>query len=272
MNESASLTYRLVNKIHNWTQVWLKRKPLQEPDVSETNWENLVLIYQPGKVGSTTYYESVKRVWEGQVIKTHSFQDRPDHTPSMHALVTLNKTGRLPKVNIITGIREPVGRNLSAFFQNLHKFHAIVFDDPPFSTKELWDLTMRSRKPFRLLNWFDVELNEYFGIDVYKKKLKSEGYQIYENENARVLLLKHDIPDNRKSELIGEFLGLTDFVLTSRENIGSTKWYAAEYESFKSDGLPKWYVDEMLDSKYAKHFYANQREALKNKWTRDGQD
>lgn len=263
-----SIIERLVKKVHDWTLQWLENHDgSQCYSQGSAGWENAVLIYQPGKVGSTTFETSLLSVWNGPIVHLHSFQYEQEYPAVKKQLIKLHTSGALPKVHIITSIREPIGRNLSAFFQNLTKFNAIAFDGRPFTTEELLGLTMQSHKAQRILNWFDDELKEHFWIDVYTKKLEPEGYQLYENDKARVLLMKHDIADAKKERFIGQFLNLSNFHLQPRKNVGSTKWYADEYERCKDRGFPEWYVSQMLDSKYARHFYGDEISTLSEKWT-----
>lgn len=262
------ITKWIVKKVHNWTSQWLEDKKEIPPFSQGTDgWDKGVLIYQPGKVGSTTFHRSLLPIWNGPIVHLHSFQHEQEYSPVKNQLINLYKSGELPKVNIITCVREPIGRNLSAFFQNLGKFNSIAFDGQPFTTEELLELTLRSRKVHRILNWFDDELNEYFGIDVYEKSLNPEGFQFYENDKARVLLMKHDIPDHLKADCIGEFCEIPNFTLQTPKNTASSKWYFDEYQAIKNRGFPKWYVTQMLESKYAEHFYSDDIPALKEKWT-----
>lgn len=262
------ITHRLINKAHKWTSKWLEKKKEQPADSQGADgWDNAILLYQPGKVASTTFHASLLPVWKGPIVHLHSFRYDQKYPPLKTRLVELYDSKQLPKVNIITSIREPIGRNLSAFFQNLNKFNAISFDGVPFTTEELLGLTIRSHKVTRILNWFDDELKEHFGIDVYEKNLNSEGFQLYENHKARVLLMKHDLPDLTKADLIGKFLNVSDFKLKTQKNRGESKWYGDEYQKFKKRGFPEWYVSQMLESKYAKHFYGAEIPALKEKWT-----
>lgn len=231
------------------------------------DWTKTILVYQPGKVASTTIYNELKRRHSGPVIHMHTFNDDQHLDYIKGDFLRLHQFNKLPKIKIITLIREPVGRNLSAFFQNLKQFNQVKFDGVPFSQEELLTLYIRSEKASFILNWFDQELLENFGINVYAKPFPDKGFITLENNKAEVLIMKHSLQDAEKSHLVREFTGINDFTIEYRENISSKKTYALELDHWKKVGFPKWYVRKMLNSKYAQHFYDKELIELSTRWT-----
>jgi hypothetical protein len=197
----------------------------------------------------------------------HTLNDDQNISDVKREFSRLHQLNKLPKIKIITLVREPIGRNLSAFYQNLNKLNQIKFDGVPFLTEELWELYMKSGKASFILNWFDQELSKNFGIDAYSKPFPECGFTTFENEKAEVLLMKHSLDDVEKSQLIGEFTGLNNFTLGHQKNTSAQKWYGRDYEHAKKSGFPRWYVHKMLDSKYTKHFYLNDIPELSKRWT-----
>lgn len=235
--------------------------------IDSIDWTKTILIYQPGKVASTTIYHELKRVHPGPVIHMHTLNDDQNIDDVKRAFSRLHELQALPRVKIITLIREPIGRNLSAFFQNLKKFNQIKFDGVPFSTEELWDLYMRSEKASFILNWFDLELFENFGIDAFGTPFPDCGFVRLENDKAEVLIMKHTLHDEEKSQLVSEFTGINNFTIGYQKNISSQKWYAPDLDRAKKNGFPNWYVRKMLESKYAQHFYKKDLVNLSQRWT-----
>lgn len=86
------------------------------------DWNNAILVYQPGKVASSSIKKALDKVYKGPVVHLHSFErDHGEHSLNRERK-NLRQKGDLPKVKIISLVRDPLSRNLSAFFQNLHKF------------------------------------------------------------------------------------------------------------------------------------------------------
>lgn len=235
--------------------------------IESIDWTKTILIYQPGKVASSTITNELKRAHPGPVIHMHTLNDDQNIDDVKRAFSRLHELKALPRIKIITLIREPIGRNLSAFFQNLHKFNQIKFDGVPFSKEELWDLYMRSEKASFILNWFDLELFKNFGIDAYSKPFPECGFITLENDKAEVLIIKHSLHDDEKSRLVAEFTGISNFAIEHQKNLSSQKWYATDLDRWKKNGFPKWYVRKMLGAKYAQHFYDKDLVNLSKRWT-----
>jgi|SRR5690606_2252081 len=106
-----------------------------------------ILIYQMGKVGSSSIYASLKAKGVPKVFHLHRMN--PETTQKMKRtfleqnLLAQFRTEQLfetiyrkaiqrrKKVKIITLVREPISRNISAFFENLtyRLDHGISVDD-----------------------------------------------------------------------------------------------------------------------------------------------
>ncbi len=80
--------------------------------------------------------------------------------------------------------------------------------------------------------------------------------------------MRHDLNDSLKEKCIAEFLGIESFCLTGA-NKASSKEYAKVYKEFLSSiKLSSEYVERMLSSKYARHFYSTEElSALSKRWT-----
>ena len=119
------------------------------------------------------------------------------------------------------------------------------------------------------LDWFDDEMKATTGMDVYSQPFPTdEGHVTLEAEPFRLLVMRHDLPDESKQQCIRNFLSDDSFQL-SRHNEASAKSYSESYKSFiKRITIPESYAERMLGSKYAKHFYSEQeREELFARWT-----
>ncbi|MCK7580750.1 MAG: putative capsular polysaccharide synthesis family protein [Chromatiales bacterium] len=84
-----------------------------------------------------------------------------------------------------------------------------------------------------------------------------------------ILIMRHDLPDNQKATCLSEFLDHPDMRIV-RDNLSENKSYHDCYREFqKAIRLSPEYVEEMLESKYARHFFPDEeRELLRRRWLR----
>lgn len=193
-------------------------------------------------------------VWEGQYLSGR-----------------LNEaTERGVRHDVVTLVRDPVARNVSAFFQNLLLF--FNFDhERELQTRPVAEVAADMRRLYldhyvqgqpRILHdgdpltWLDDELKAVFGIDVYSVPFpKSEGFRLYESAEARVLLLRVEDLKRSAAPAFKAFLDLDDFTLP-RSNAAQDKDYAALYAAFlEGISFPADYLERMYGSKMARHFY-----------------
>ena len=79
-----------------------------------------VLVYQPGKVGSSSIYKSIKKIGL-DVIHLHrlgyneTFLGKEIKDSYIHIL---NEIRNKKRIRIITGVREPIARDISSFMHN----------------------------------------------------------------------------------------------------------------------------------------------------------
>lgn len=171
----------------------------------------------------------------------------------------------IPKLEIITAIREPIGLTLSSTFEN----HARFVSSLEWLTLDICREAVRRPRMFNSIDdWFDTELKASTGLDVFAERFQPEkGYQVYENRFARVLLYRFEalpaVPG-----ILSEFLGTPVPALVSR-NLGSSKAYAAAYQFMKQHlRFPPEFVAERYSTRLMRHFYSeSERGALHERWS-----
>jgi len=212
-----------------------------------------VLIYQMGKVASKSVFKSLSHQYSGVVLHAHYFN-------SNHADWRIRRLyhwviEEAMPLNVISLTREPIGRNVSAFFQNFERDTGVPYNDANFSHEELKTIFLTKFKHEIPLKWFDKNINENFGIDVYANSFPKCGYAEYSHKNIRLLVMRSEIGDNEKVKVLRDFLKLTEFQIINR-NISEEKEYALGYKDFRKNvKLPCDYIDKMCKSKYFKYFY-----------------
>lgn len=227
-----------------------------------------VLVFQVGKVGSSTVYYSLKAAGiacehvhriapEG--IARVADERRRKGLPVKDERVGLALNDRIRrsdgKVRIVTMVREPVSRNISAFFQNLTDYYG----ERPLEAISVDEAIRRFMEEYPhhvILNWFDSEFEPVTGISLFDHPFPAGTQWMIVNEGRfEILVLRVEAPDDVKKEALERFLRLDSLELV-RANVGGIKDYARLYEDFRRHiSLPAEYLDRMLDSKYARHFY-----------------
>ncbi|WP_052597331.1 putative capsular polysaccharide synthesis family protein [Aureispira sp. CCB-QB1] len=242
-----------------------------------------IVIYSMGKVGSLSLYHSIRSHSNSPIFHIHSLNQRridweyktcrakgwwPD-SKNTGALIYNKKIQPNQPTSIITTIREPIERNVSAFFEVFRYYNnmdASNYDNDVSLLQEQFLQLVPHDYP---LNWLDDELKMMLEIDVFATNFDTQKkYKEYQRGNFELLLMRVDLPDAKKEKRLKEFLNIPNLKL-ERHNIGAQKDYAHLYHTFKTSlRLPKNYVEQMLDSKYCRHFYSQEeRHSLFKKWT-----
>jgi len=245
-----------------------------------------VFVYQMGKVGSSAIEEGLR---EGGVSVRHlhsiggDFSDQFRFRRAGRSLIArlrrrlegsmqgllLNVPNR--RVKVITLTREPISRNISAFFQ---AFRKIMWDYREFDSRHeagggqvLVDAFYQFVQQETPMLWFDQEIRRRLGIDVFQHPFNHEqGWIQISQGNVDLLLLRmEDL--SRCESVIGSFVGLPGFKLKN-DNCGERKWYAPLYRSFRSHFSP---APELLArlyaTRYMRHFYsAKEIAAFRDRW------
>lgn len=271
-----------------------------------------------GKVGSTSVVSALQRIFPAQRIhQTHLLSDEgvlrgmewwldqpnaprvkvPDH------LLASIELGRQLADGVDSAdwyllclVREPVGRNVSAFFQDLHRQW---LPHLPATSREICTRVLKgsadpTEAEFRALlsdlsdvfenkfphgwydRWFDEEMRDVFGIDVFAGEFPTDrGFQIYRNGTVRMLLLRIEDLPQVFDVAVREWLDGSPFATVAlppwreeRANDAGAKRYADLYRAFLDARLVS---PEILatvgDSRTARHFYTPaERAEFRSRW------
>ncbi len=244
-----------------------------------------VVIHQFGKVGSKSIDYSLKRLKRWPVYQTHILDPDARYFHSENPEPPAGKRRIPPHIqrartvrftyldknrplSVITPVREPISRNVSAFFQNMHRFPQLKECRVDREMDRFLEVFLNDYQHDEALQWFDNQYRKPFGLDIFEYPFPHEkGYQIIDHPPHRFLLFRSECDDQYKSAVIGEFLQV-DPVPICRKNESLDKEYAKDYRQFRDRlVLPMSYIDGMLSSPLAVHFYSEQeREAVRIKW------
>lgn len=257
VSQSANKTM-LEKKISDVTNAWIEHleKVVTVP---------LCLTYTMGKVGSSAIHKSLK-MSNIPTLHLHTMQQdvidkairddrmRPNYFASIVArklLKYLSDNKQIERVKVITLVRRPAERNLSAFFQNASKFGIT----PNTDENEAFRIFIEKYHHHIPNRWFDDEIKKYLGLDVYKEKFCRES-KFIGGQGMPLLLLESSLSNNIKTDLLSQFLGVKVSELQF-ENVASDKPIAKLYGATKRLlCTDQNYKTQMENTKYFNHFYA----------------
>ena len=241
-----------------------------------------ILVYQMGKVGSAGIYHSLQAAGI-ETVHLHYFQPWNNSIPEneykeyqdlLHQIIS-----KKDKIKIITLVRDPRLRDISAFFQQMpnpadkmyQEFSGSLMD----SVLEILYTWISSKNSFlgnsglhidiekkaltenkvSVFSWFDMELKEVFDIDIYQYPFdRDKGYSVICKDNIECLVLELEKLDSCH-DIIRKFIGRKDLLIQS-DNIGSEKEYGYLYREIKENIIiPQELIDFYYNDIGVRHFY-----------------
>ena len=248
-----------------------------------------VLVYQMGKVGSTSIHAALAEREEFDVFHIHTLRESqisalsevasaanlpiPGHIQEAQSVLD---SGVLKRnvVKIITMVREPLNRNISDLFENFLPEDVAAGRGTgsavQTAVEDLQQFFLNTYNHKNAMSWFDREFLVSTGIDVYGSKCNSRGrFRPMREKNLEVLILRCEDPDAYKAKAVEKFLELDRGQLEfGRENVGSLKPYAAVYEAFRESlKIPPELSQIYRESKLGNHFYTSEEQiSLRRKY------
>lgn len=211
--------------------------------------DEIILVYQPGKVASSSIYKSIQN-YGHNVLHCHILADIRDNEDDLHKILNM-KSGK-----IICLVRDPVARRLSEMWQNMMTRTRYAIDaDFNEVEKYYFDCAFENIE-FR---WFENEMKKTFNLDVFDHWFdKDKGYSIIKQENIELLLMKMEKLDKLEN-VIGSFLGIENFQLQN-DNMGEGKSYRFAMEEYKKYfSISQERLEEIYKKNdYMRHFYSDQ--------------
>lgn len=210
--------------------------------------ENRILIYQMGKVGSTSLERSIPGA-----VQLHSLYGRPPchlHEKKLRESVVGRvwimfrdafsrfAINRRPRIRIITLIRNPLDRNISMFFQDLVFWVREYVENYKPDTREegddfLIEAFYKTFDHYYFERWFDNELKRFTGIDLLDvASEQSEVFRVQKGKFDILFLRMETLASGEAEALLEEYCG--ERIHLTTDNAGENKWYADVYRRVKS--------------------------------------
>ncbi len=260
------------------------------------------LLHQVGKVASQTLEARIRRATgnSGRVERHHFLSEHGlAHLEAICNLPGIERDGadsvmqqvavarsvrqdimrREPgRIDVITGIREPLKLAIAAFFQNLPIYCPWVDYNPDASVKmaaalieffkdqfdrmllrkpastfqeALLDLKLRGPEP-----WFEQEFKAFYGIDVHDLPMSgTDPFVTFKDGRFRFLLYR---TEHLPSAIVGllEAIGLPGGGSLENVNVGAAKGYTHLYSAFLAHfETTSSMEDYYLGSRFYKKFY-----------------
>jgi len=247
-----------------------------------------VIVLTPGKVGSSSVYYTIRKATNHPTFHIHLLSKRGIarstrlHIASdrksrpLHLIVSKLLEKKLKdyrkKIFVITIVREPVSREISSFFQNTEMYKSTLenrkLEIDTNKAKALLQEKLESNMIKGLEQWFEQEIKENFGIDIFSKPFnEKEKYIIFKQEKVSLLLIRMEDLNTIFSKAIKKFLNLERKLELQNSNVGDNKYYAESYNQIKSDlKFAPEKIEEIISSQYFQHFYKQREDDIKNKW------
>lgn len=240
-----------------------------------------MVVHQMGKVGSTAVFKALRNVEGVRVLFTHLLQRDvlaryvgrkrgegvalPDHVREARELWRLIRTTDRP-IDVVTSVRDPIARNVSAMFQNL----PLELAGEP-TTEKVRALIRRflHSYPHSLPTWWiQQHVEEALGVPVFDGSFDRERKeQFVEHGRFRVLALRAEDCQADRARSICERLGI-DGLRLQRANVGTEKAYGAMYRAFVREfEPPEWLIEKCYRSEMCRHFYSEEEIArFRSRW------
>lgn len=227
-----------------------------------------IMVLQPGKVGSCSVVKSICGK-ERRLMHVHHLGFPSDVLQESYKgvweMALKNMTGK--RLKVIAGVREPIGRDISAFFQMFSEGNEIFRrGDWILGTGDLYqgfgqyeDMIVRHNyEPWRngILGvwgdeflWFDEEIKKLWGIDIYEYPFDREkGYSVIRCGGIELFLYKSE-KLNEVTEELHRFVSGSPAPHFASVNLAETSWRNEAYQEFQKNVL--------LDPAYVNHYYQN---------------
>ncbi len=249
----------------------------------ENDNKTITLIYQVGKVGSSSIFQSLKELNIENLYQVHNIakaeellnkENRLGYKNGMHhfedglKVKALLEEKKFDKIKIIVGVREPISRWISDIFQNLdERYSFLLGNHGEVDIKKTIEYINSTLYDEDFMHWFEDELLKTFNINLFDFKFdKQKGYSIINDNNVEVFIYKLEKLDSLEVKL-KDFLEVDNFSLIKANNTNDksrSEFYSLikTYLNFDLNFLKEYYSQKLIT-----HFYSQEEiEGFIKRW------
>lgn len=235
-----------------------------------------VVIYSNGHTGTMALKGDLRRAGAFAFKIEHAAElDKYTGSPRSSHFVKRHIFAAERPATTITYVREPVSLMISWFFSKLRHIpgakEAATSADLPALQDIFITQYLTSHRGERDLQWFDIEFNRTFNVNVYDFSFDTEAqWSLFTHGPFRSIIMRTELQDEQKAAILREQLDLPQLTLT-RGNTREEKPHAKLYEEFKQSlVLPETIFNKIYFSQYARHFVNEaERAAARARWGED---
>lgn len=263
-----------------------------------------VLVYQMGKVGSTSVWETLTRsALPNPLYKVHYLSDQGIEEGGSVFSHLLGVPGTLPHSDavrevrarlaaepgqpwkVVSLVRDPIARDVSSFVQIVHFVHPELtqptVQEARIARAAAMQFLMYREAESYHSRWFDMEVRQMFGIDVFDTPFDHEHKRLHVSRgNVDLMVLRLEDLDATLPANLAWFLGVPE------ENIRSTYASSRHPEKIapaydrdiyrrivRQVRVPRSRSKPVYESRFARHFYtADEIDRFAARWAGDEQE
>jgi len=216
-----------------------------------------ILVYQMGKVASVSIQVALRK--KGlRTTHAHWMNNEEGEFPtSKKSLIKEIQEGTRGRWKVITPIREPMSRNISAFFQKIEDYWP-AYRTYEFDPKMIEAFIEKYNHRWPHI-WFHTELISVFEIDIFKQFFfPEEGYGIYKADYGDILIIRVEDLDKLSEKVFEEFLGVSGVEMV-KTNTAMRNRLAQMYLDFQEHAkFSEEFLNEVYGDIYARHFWSEE--------------
>lgn len=242
----------------------------------------IVIIYQMGKVASSSIYDALKNRSDCCAFHTHTLSRSniearklrtndsffsPDKRYRVSDALSKQVIQAPHPSKIITLIREPFERNISAFFENAKSVHQQKQTDDQFINQLIQEY-LNTTNHLLPEEWYQNEFFNALGINIFEHSFDpAYGWATIQQGPHDVLILRTTLSDEEKSKRVGDFLNIEDITMP-RSNQTGDKALKNTYQRFKSSIVfPDSIGHSILQSRFTQHFFTpTEIDTMQQRW------
>lgn len=238
-----------------------------------------ILVYQMGKVGSSTIYRALQQAalpnrvlhlhfLSDDLVKYREFQLKAGNYPLPYHIYLGESVQRIIRkksqisCKIISLVRDPIAFVVSNLFHNPQFAQENLLDrsgmmDVAKTGQYLTNILEKENTFDYVYNWFDRELKTVFDIDVFSRPFpREDGYAVYHHNTVAALIIRLEDLSNKGSEVLTRFLATPQVIRLEAQNTRAESRYGYVYLSLlHTIKIESSVCRRIYSHKFSRHFY-----------------